>query len=134
MEHLFLFRSQVHELKMRQMVEEINLGRHTIGSAMAKYQVLTRKTVTQWVERVQQEELVRTQAMKESAPKPASTLVERVAQTADTLAGRVKQLEKGLEQAELQVLYYKTVIRVAEQELGVSLEKKSVTKYSNSCE
>jgi hypothetical protein len=56
-------------------------------------------------------------------PQPASTLVERVAQTADTLAGRVKQLEKELEQAELQVLYYKTVIRVAEQELGVSLEK-----------
>lgn len=128
MEHLFLFRSQVHELKMRQMVEEINLGRHTIESAMAKYQVLTRKTVTQWLERVRQEELARTQAMKESAPKPASTLVERVAQTADTLAGRVKQLEKELEQAELQVLYYKTVIRVAEQELGVSLEKKSVTK------
>lgn len=40
MEHLFLFRSQVHELKMRQMVEEINLGRHTIESVMAKYQVL----------------------------------------------------------------------------------------------
>ena len=128
MEHLFLFRSQVHELKMRQMVEEITLGRHTIESAMAKYQVLTRKTVTQWLERVRQEELARTQAMKESAPNPASTLVERVAQTADTLAGRVKQLEKELEQAELQVLYYKTVIRVAEQELGVSLEKKSVTK------
>jgi hypothetical protein len=122
MEHLFLFRSQVHELKMRQMVEEITLGRHTIESAMAKYQVLTRKTVIQWVERVRQEELARTQAMKESAPNPASTLVERVAQTADTLAGRVKQLEKELEQAELQVLYYKTVIRVAEQELGVSLE------------
>ncbi len=128
MENLFLFRSQVHELKMRQMVEEINLGRHTIESAMAKYQVLTRKTVTQWLERVRQEALARTQAMKEAAPKPALTLVERVTQTADMLAGRVKQLEKELEQAELQVLYYKTVIRVAEQELGVSLEKKSVTK------
>lgn len=81
---------------------------------MAKYQVLTRKKVTQCLERVRQEELARTQAMKESAPKPASTLVERIAQTADTLAGRVKQLEKELEQAELQVLYYKTVIRVAE--------------------
>jgi hypothetical protein len=42
------------------MVEEINLGRHTIESAMAKYQVLTRKTVTQWLERVRQEELART--------------------------------------------------------------------------
>jgi hypothetical protein len=128
MEHLFLLRSQAHELKMRQMVEEINLGRHTVESAMAKYQVLTRKTVTQWLERVRQEEQTRTQAMKQAAPQPAPTLVERVAQTADTLAGRVKQLEKELEQAELQVLYYKTVIRVAEQDLGVSIEKKSVTK------
>ncbi len=127
MEHLFLLRSQAHELKMRQMVEEINLGRRTIESAMAKYQVLTRQTVTKWVERVHQEELVRTPAMKQ-APTPAPTLVERVAQTADTLAGRVKQLEKELEQAELQVLYYKSVIRVAEQELGLSIEKKSATQ------
>jgi transposase-like protein len=128
MEHLFLLRSQAHELRMRQMVEEINLGRHTIESAMAKYQVLTRQTVTKWLERIRQEELARTQAMKPADPKPASTLVERVAQTADTLAGRVKQLEKELEQAELRVLYYKTVIRVAEQDLGVSIEKKSATK------
>ncbi len=127
MEHLFLLRSQAHELKMRQMVEEINLGRHTIESAMAKYQVLTRQTVTKWLERVRQEDLARTPAMKQAAP-PAPTLVERIADTADTLAGRVKQLEKELEQAELQVLYYQTVIRVAEQELGVSIEKKSATQ------
>jgi len=46
MEHLFLLRSQVHELKMRQMVEETDLGYHTIEAAMFKYQVLTRKTAT----------------------------------------------------------------------------------------
>lgn len=112
---------------MRQLVEEINLGRHTIESAMVKYQVRTRQTVTKWLERVRQEELARTPAMKQAAP-PSPTLVERVAQSVDALAGRVKQLEKELEQAELQTLYYKTVIRVAEQELGVSIEKKSVTK------
>jgi len=37
MEHLFLFRSQVHELKMRQLVEEINFSRYTMESAIAKY-------------------------------------------------------------------------------------------------
>ena len=46
MEHLFLLRKQAHELKMRQMVEEIAFGRHTIESAMRQYQVLTRSTVT----------------------------------------------------------------------------------------
>ncbi|MGI4823592.1 MAG: hypothetical protein ACRYFV_20460 [Janthinobacterium lividum] len=85
------------------MVEEITLGRHTIESAMAKYEVLTRKTVTQWLESVWQKEVACTQAMKEFTPTPASTLVERMVKTADTLAGRVKQLEKESEQAELQV-------------------------------
>lgn len=113
---------------MRQMVEEITLGRHTIGPAMAKYRVLTRQTVTKWLERVRQEGLARAQAMKQSVPPAASTLVERVAQTADTLAGRVKQLEQEPEQAELQVLCYKPVVRVAEQDLGARIEKKSAAQ------
>ena len=128
MEHLFLLRKQAHELKMRQMVEEITFGRHTIESAMSHYQVLTRSTVTKWLERVRQEEQVRTQAMGNTSKKPPTTLVEQVVQHADALTGQVKQLQKQLEQAELQVLYYKNVIRVAEQELGLSIEKKSATK------
>jgi hypothetical protein len=128
MEHLFLLRKQAHELKMRQMVEEINFGRHTIESAMSQYQVLTRSTVTKWLERVRQEEQARTQAMENAPKKPPTTLVEQVVQQADMLTGQVKQLQKQLEQAEWQVLYYKNVIRVAEQELGLSIEKKSVTK------
>ena len=128
MEHLFLLRKQAHELNMRQMVEEITFGRHTVESAMSKYEVLTRSTVTKWVERVRQEELARTEAMENTAKKPPTTLVEQVLQHADALTGQVKQLQKQLEQAELQVLYYKNVIRVAEQELGLSIEKKSVTK------
>ncbi|MEJ7664283.1 MAG: hypothetical protein WKG07_34555 [Hymenobacter sp.] len=78
MEHLFLFRKQAHELKMRQMVEEINLGRHTIESAMSKYQVLTRSTVTNWLERVRQEEQARTQVMENTLKKLPTTLVEQV--------------------------------------------------------
>jgi hypothetical protein len=46
-----------------------------------------------------------------------------MAHKADELAGRVKQLEKELEQSQLQVRYYTTVIRVAEQELGIVIEK-----------
>jgi tryptophan 2,3-dioxygenase len=52
MEYLFLLRSQVHELRMCQMVEEINFSRHAIEGAVAKYKVLTRKTVTQLSEHV----------------------------------------------------------------------------------
>lgn len=113
---------------MRQMVEEITFGRHTIESAMSQYQVRTRSTVTNWLKRVQQEERQRTEAMDNSQKKPPTTLVESVVQHADAMTGQVKQLQKQLEQAELQVLYYKNVIRVAEQELGLSIEKKSATK------
>lgn len=113
---------------MRQMVKKINFGRHTVESAMSQYQVLTRSTVTKWLERVWQEEQARTQAMGNTSKKPPTTLIEQVVQHADALTGQVKQLQKQLEQAELQVLYYKNVIRVAEQELGLSIEKKSVTK------
>lgn len=59
MEHLFLLRKQVHELKMRQMVKEVTFDRHTIESAMSKYQVLTRSTVAKWLERVRQEDQAR---------------------------------------------------------------------------
>lgn len=113
---------------MRQMVEEINFGRHTIESAMSKYQVLTRSTVTKWLERVRQEEKARTHTMDNTAKKPPTTLVEQVVQHVDALTGQVKELQKQLEQVELQVLYYKNVIQVAEQELGLSIEKKSGIK------
>lgn len=110
------------------MVEEINFGRHTIESAMSQYQVLTRSTAIKWLARVREEAQARTQAMENTPKKPPTTLVEQVVQHADALIGQVKQLQKQLEQAELQVLYYKNVIRVAEQELGLSIEKKSATK------
>lgn len=134
MDHLFLLRTQAHELKMSQMVEEINLGRLTIDQAMAKYNVLTRHTVRKWLDRVRLEDKQRTQAMNQAAKQQPPTIVEQMAHKADKLAGQVKQLQHELEQSQLQVLYYTTVIRVAEQELGIAIEKKSATKQSNSFE
>lgn len=134
MDHLFLLRTQAHELKMRQMVEEINLGRLTIPQAMAKFNVLTRHTVRKWLDRVRHENFQRADAMKQASQQPPPTLVEQMALKADELAGQVKQLKKELQQAELQVIYYTTIIRVAEQELGIAIEKKSATKQSNSFE
>ena len=134
MDHLFLLRTQAHELKMRQMVEEINLGRLTIDQAMAKFNVLTRHTVRKWLDRVRHENIQRADVMKQASQQPPPTLVEQMAHKADELAGRVKQLEKELEQSQIQVRYYTTVIRVAEQELGIVIEKKFDTKPSSSCE
>jgi len=62
---------------MRQMVEEINFGRHTIESAMSKYQVLTHSAVTKWLERVRQEEQARTQALENTSKKHPPRLSSR---------------------------------------------------------
>ena len=51
---------------------------------------------------------------------------------ASELRARVHLLEQELEVATFKALYYSTLIQVAEQELGVDIEKKSVTKPSGS--
>ncbi|WP_460916041.1 hypothetical protein [Spirosoma areae] len=104
----------------------------TIDQAMAKFNVLTRHTVRKWLDRVRHENFQRADAMKQASQQPSPTLVEQMAHKADELAGRVKQLEKELEQSQMQVRYYTTVIRIAEQELGIAIEKKFDTKPSNS--
>lgn len=54
MEHLSQLRMQVHELTMRQMVEEIHRGLLNIGQAAAEFEV-NRKTVNNWLEKVERE-------------------------------------------------------------------------------
>ena len=105
MGHLFLLRTQTHELKMRQMVEEISLGRLTMDQAMAKHNVLTRHTVRKWLDRVRLEDKRRTQAMNQAAKQPPPTIVEQMAHKADEFAGQVKQLQHELEQSQLWTCY-----------------------------
>jgi len=78
---------------MRQVVEEINVGRLTVDKSMARFKVLTRHTVRKWLDRVR----VRTFSVKQTSQQPPRTLVEQMAHKADELAGRVKQLEKKLD-------------------------------------
>lgn len=128
MEHLFLFRMQEHELTMRQMVEEINQGSLNILQAAAKFQV-NRKTVKRWLAQVEDEKQQKATASLDDPPK---TIVEQIATRADKLEGKVKELEKALKEAQMKALYYSTLVKVAEGELGIEIEKKSVTKQSDS--
>ena len=128
MEHLFLYRMQEHELTMRQMVEEIKAGTLNILQAAAKYQV-NRNTVKRWLAKIENEEQQRASLGPEGAPK---TVVEQIATRADKLEGKVKELEKALKEAQLKALYYSTLVKVAEQELGIDIEKKYATKQSDS--
>jgi hypothetical protein len=51
----------------------------------------------------------------------------------DGLRAEVLTLEEQLEEANFKALYYSTLVRIAKHELGVDIEKKSVTKPSGSC-
>lgn len=128
MEHLFLYRMQEHELTMRQMVEEIKAGTLNILQAAAKYQV-NRSTVKRWLAKIENEGQQKVSLGPQEAPK---TVVEQIASRADKLEGKVKELEKALKEAQMKALYYSTLVKVAEQELGIDIEKKSVTKQSDS--
>ena len=42
-------------------------------------------------------------------------------------------LEQELEASNFKALYYSTLVRIAEQELGIDIEKKSATRQSGPC-
>lgn len=130
---------QQHELIMRQMVEQIHLGKLNLDQAAVHFNV-NRKTVRHWVDKVEQE----TETNRQTAPEqtnlpstPKKTAVPCSSSQSDDhaeeLRARVHELERELEVAKFKALYYSTIVKVAEQELGVDIEKKSVTKPSDSC-
>jgi transposase-like protein len=129
---------QQHELTMRQMVEQIHLGKLNLDQAAVQFNV-NRKTVRQWVIKVEQE----AQANKQTAAKQPNMPPNRKKtaifgsppqreEQASEMRAKIHALEQELEVATFKALYYSTLIQVAEQELGVDIEKKSVTKPSGS--
>ena len=130
---------QQHELTMRQMVQQIHLGKLNLDQAAVQFNV-NRKTVRHWVNKVEQEvELSRQTAAEQPNLPPTRKQIatprfsSKANEQASELLARVHALEQELEVAQFKSLYYSTIVRVAEQELGVDIEKKSVTKPSGSC-
>ena len=129
MEQLFQLRMQNHELTMRQMVEEIHRGLLNIGQAAAKFE-LNRKTVKHWLDKVEQEAAlagrealkaaVQRPTRKKRAPPPSpDQATDRIIE----LQTKIQALKQELESSNYKALYYATLIRVAEQELGLDIEK-----------
>ena len=138
MEQLSQLRMQNHDLIMRQMVEEIHRGLFTIEQAAIKFEV-NRKTVKHWLDKVEQETLAQKESSEFPVKRPARqkktppvSLEQASAQLLE-LQTKVHALERELDAANFKALYYTTLIRVAEQELGIAIEKKSGTKRSDSC-
>jgi len=130
---------QQHELTMRQMVEQIHLGKLNLDQAAVQFNV-NRKTVRHWVDKVEKEAETNSQtASEETNPQPTrkkAAVPYSPSQSDDQsseLRAKVHALEQELEVAKFKALYYSTIVKVAERELGVDIEKKSVTKPSDSC-
>lgn len=122
---------------MRQMVAEIHQGKLNIAQAAAKFEV-NRKTVQHWVDIVEEE--AETNGLPPAQPpsppvarKRTNRPVPEDRQAVKVLNEKVCSLEGELETANFKALYYATLMRVAEDELGIDIEKKSVTKPSGSC-
>ena len=130
---------QQHELTMRQMVQQIHLGKLNLDQAAVQFNV-NRKTVRHWVDKIEQEAKTSRQTTAEQPNLPPTRQKTAVPRSplqsedqASELRARVHALEQELEVAQFKALYYSTIVRVAEQELGVDIEKKSATKLSGSC-
>lgn len=139
MEQLLQLRKQEHELIMRKMVEEIHRGLLNLNQAAAKFEV-NRKTVQHWLDKVEQEaSLDEKQTLKVPAgrlsgkKKQSLASADQAAAQLTELQHKVHALEQELEASRFKALYYSTLISVAEQELGIDIEKKSVTRQSSSC-
>ncbi|GAB4044768.1 helix-turn-helix domain-containing protein [Spirosoma jeollabukense] len=139
MDQLRLSPMQQHELTMRQMVQQIHLGRLNLDQAALQFNV-NRKTVRHWVNKVEQEAESGRQTVDEQPNLPPTQkktatpcLPSQGNEQASELRARVHALEQELEVAKFKALYYSTIVKVAEQELGVDIEKKSATKPSDSC-
>ena len=139
MEQIFQLRMQEQELTMRQMVEEIHRGKFNIRQAAIKFEV-NYKTVKHWLAKVEQEAAL---VKKEPSPlptpkpsrqkKPAYSSPEQATAQILELQTKINALERKLKASDFKALYYSTLIKVAEQELGIDIEKKSVTRQSDSC-
>jgi hypothetical protein len=137
MPSLTQLRMKKHELMMRQMVIEIQQGKLNVAQAAAKFEV-TRKTVERWIEIVEEDRFA--EAAQADQPPPLGPSVSAgsrqkrpIEQPAaadsdevEALKSQLQAVRSQLEVADFKALYYATLLRVAEEELGIDIEKKFV--------
>lgn len=138
MDRLVKLRMKQPEGVMRQIVAQILLGQLNIDQAAERLKV-NRQTVQRWMRKIEEE----AEANQRTAPidfeqpppppRPTKPAKSKIKSPVDELRAKVLTLEEQLEEANFKALYYSTLVRIAKHELGVDIEKKSVTKPSGSC-
>ena len=139
MDRLVRLRMKQPKPVMRQMVAAVLLGQLNIDQAAERYKV-NRMTVLRWIRKIEEEAKTSKQTASDNSDLPpprkrASTKIspQQDEAEANQLRAKVRSLEQELEAANFKALYYSTLVRVAKHELGVDIEKKSVTKPSGLC-
>ncbi|MCF0065647.1 hypothetical protein LXM26_29295 [Dyadobacter sp. LJ419] len=113
MDQLKELRMRQHRQTMLQMISEIHQGKLNITQAANKFSV-TRHTVKTWLDKVEDKAFEHPVSEKLA---PSTSKKSQFGRTDKDAAAQV---------------YYSTLIQVAEQELGLDIEKKCVTKQSDS--
>jgi transposase len=126
MRNVTLLRKDSHELRMRKMAEEILENGLSEHAARVRYQIKSIATVQKWV-RILEDEKFLMAASHSSKPKPPG-VIQKLQQHTEDLATRISQLEAALQEADIKALYYEQMVRAAEKELGIDIQKKSVTR------
>ena len=138
MDRLVKLRMKQPEGVMRQIVAQILLGQLNIDQAADRLKV-NRKTVLHWMRKIEEEAEAnqRTAPIDFEQPPPPPKLTKpskpKTKSQADEWRAKALALEEQLEEANFKALYYSTLVRIAKHELGVDIEKKSVTKPSGLC-
>lgn len=139
MDRLVKLRMKQPKPVMRQMVAAVLLGQLNIDQAAERYKV-NRMTVLRWIRKIEEEAKASKQVASGDSDLPpprkkASSQRSPQQNEAEVnqLRAKLRSLEGELEAANFKALYYSTLVRVAKHELGVDIEKKSVTKPSGLC-
>jgi transposase-like protein len=104
----------------RMVAEEILSGSIFIAAAAKKYGIPSRSTVSQWIKWYQ-----KNNDIVVSIPTPVP---EEGKYNATDDPDRIKELQKALEQAKLNIIGLETLIEVAEEQLKIEIRKKPGTK------
>ncbi|WP_240625620.1 hypothetical protein [Spirosoma pollinicola] len=137
MDRLVKLRMKQPKRIMREMVAAVLLDQLNIDQAAERYKV-NRLTVLRWMRKVEEEAKAskQTTPIASDQPSPPTRKSTRRSAPEDEvkqLRTKLQSMEKELETANFKALYYSTLVRVAKHELGVDVEKKSVTKPSGLC-
>lgn len=110
--------SYYSEAFKRHVVDEVESGKLSMTAARLKYDIGGKMTVKNWRVKYARLRAKRTEESMASSEKEAA------------LERRVRELERSLSTAHLKIESLETLVEVAEEELGIDIQKKSGTKPS----